>query len=227
MPDVFGWLSAFFEEYGDLLLEATIETLIIVTVATIVAYLFGILIAMITKITEPGSLHPLPALNAILGWIINMGRSIPYIILMVALIPLTRLIVGTGIGAASAIVPLTIAAIPFVARMVENSFSEVSPGRIEAGRAFGASTLQILLKVFIVESLPSIIRGAAITYITLIGYSAIAGAFGAGGLGDVAVRFGYQRYQTEVMIATIVILIILVQIVQSLSDLIARRLDKR
>lgn len=227
MPDVFGWLQEFFGKYGDLLIKATIDTLIIVTVATAVAYVFGILIAMISTITAPGSLHPNRIVNAVLGWVINMGRSIPYVILMVALIPLTRLIVGTGIGVAAAIVPLTIAAIPFVARMVENSFSEVGPGRIEAGRAFGANTVQILFKVFIVESLPSIIRGAAITYITLIGYSAIAGAFGAGGLGDVAVRFGYQRYQTEVMIATVVILIIMVQVVQSVSDLIARRLDKR
>ncbi len=227
MPDVFGWLQAFFAKNGDLFLDATVDTLIIVSVSTLISYVFGIFIAMISKVTEPGSLHPLPLINAILGWIINMGRSIPYVILMVALIPLTRLIVGTGIGVAAAIVPLTIAAIPFVARMVENSFSEVSPGRIEAGKAFGASTIQILLKVYIAESLPSIIRGAAITYITLIGYSAIAGAFGAGGLGDVAVRFGYHRYQTEIMIATVIILIILVQIVQSLSDLIARRLDKR
>ena len=227
MLDAFVWLQEFLGKYGDLLIKATIDTLIIVTVSTVLAYVFGILLAMVSKVTAPDSLHPNRILNATLGWVINMGRSIPYVILMVALIPLTRLIVGTGIGVTAAIVPLTIAAIPFVARMVENSFSEVSPGRIEAGRAFGANTVQILFKVFIVESLPSIIRGGAITYITLIGYSAIAGAFGAGGLGDVAVRFGYQRYQTEVMIATVIILIIMVQVVQSVSDLVARRLDKR
>ena len=221
------YLSGFFAEYGSLLVEATLATLVMVTVATLIAYVFGIPVAMLSKVTEPGSLWQQPVLNAVLGWIINMGRSIPFIILMVLMIPLSLLLVGTSIGVQGAIVPLSIAAIPFVARMVESSFSEVSPGCIEAGRAFGANTFQIVTKLYIRESLPSLIRGAAITYITLIGYSAIAGALGAGGLGDVAIRFGYYRYKTEVLIATIIILIILVQVIQSISDLIARKIDKR
>lgn len=220
-------LQGFFEEYGDLLLEGTIDTLIMVTISAVLAYIIGIPLAVISKLTEPGGLKSQPVVNAVLGWIINMGRSIPYIILMVALIPLSRMIVGTSLGIAGAIVPLTIGAAPFVARMVEGSFSEVHPGRVEAALAFGASTLQIVTKVYLKESLPSLVRGGAIVYITLIGYSAIAGALGAGGLGDIAIRFGYYRYQDEVMIATVIIMLILVQVIQSICDLTARRLDKR
>jgi len=224
---MFGYLAEFFNQYGSMLGEATVATLLMVTASTLVAYLVGIPIAMFSKITEPGSLWPQPVLNAVLGWIINMGRSIPFIILMVSILPFTRLIMGTTIGVPGAIVPLSVAAIPFVARMVESSFSEVNPGCIDAGRAFGANTFQILFKIYIRESLPSLIRGAAITYIALIGYAAMAGAIGAGGLGDVAIRYGYHRYMTEVLVATIIILIVLVQIVQSVSDLIARKIDKR
>lgn len=224
---MFEALAAFFEEYGDLLLEGTIDTLVMVTIAAVLAYIIGIPLAVICKLTEPGGLKAQPVVNAVLGWIINMGRSIPYIILMVALIPLSRLIVGTSLGVVGAIVPLTIGAAPFVARMVEGSFSEVHPGRIEAAQAFGASIMQIVYKVFLKESLPSLVRGGAIVYITLIGYSAIAGALGAGGLGDIAIRFGYYRYQDEVMIATVIIMLILVQVVQSICDLVARKLDKR
>ncbi|GHT79553.1 methionine ABC transporter permease [Actinomycetota bacterium] len=221
------WLGNFFTQYGDLLAEGTAGTLIMVTVSTLIAYLFGTLIAVVTTITSPGSLKPQPVINAVLGWIINMGRSIPFIILMVVLIPFTRIIVGTSLGVPGAIVPLTIGAIPFVARMVESSFSEILPGCIEAAQAFGANTLQIIYKVFFRESLPSLIRGATITYITLIGYSAMAGAVGAGGLGDIAIRFGYYRYQTDVLIATVIIIVVLVQVIQSVADLIARKIDKR
>ena len=219
--------AAFFEEYGELLWQGTVDTLLMVTIAAIVAYVVGIPLAVICKITEPGGLRPIPLLNAVLGWIINMGRSIPYIILMVLLIPLSRAIVGTSLGVPGALVPLAIAAAPFVARLVENSFSEIHPGRIEAAQAFGASNLQIIYKVFLKESLPSLVRGAAISYITLIAYSTIAGALGAGGLGDIAIRFGYHRYQDDLMFATLIILIIMVQVVQSVSDLIARKIDKR
>lgn len=220
-------LTEFLVQYGGMLSEATGVTLLMVTVSTLIAYLVGIPIAMLSKVTEPGSLWPCSVLNAVVGWIINMGRSIPFIILMIALLPVTRVIVGTTIGPAGAIVPLSVAAIPFVARMVESSFSEIHPGCIEAGRAFGANTFQIITKLYVRESLPSLVRGSAITYITLIGYSAMAGAIGAGGLGDVAIRFGFYRYKTDVLIATIIILIILVQIIQSISDLIARKIDKR
>jgi D-methionine transport system permease protein len=224
---MFDAVNSFLAQYGNLLIEGTIATLIMTTVSAVVAYVFGILIAVVVKVTAPDSLKPQPVINAILGWIINKGRSIPFIILVVVLIPFTRFIVGTSLGTMGAIVPLTISAIPFVARMVESSFSEVSPGRIEAAQAFGANTLQIIYKVYLKESLPSLIRGATITYITLIGYSAMAGAVGAGGLGDIAIRFGYYRYQNDVLIVTVLIIIALVQLVQSVSDIIARKIDKR
>jgi D-methionine transport system permease protein len=224
---MFDAISNFVTLYGDLFVEGTIATLVMVTVSTAVASVFGILIAVVTTITAPGSLKPQPVLNAVLGWIINMGRSIPFIILIVALIPFTRFIVGTSLGTPGAIVPLTIGAIPFVARMVESSFLELGSGCIEAAQAFGANTFQIIYKVFLRESLPSLIRGATITYITLIGYSAMAGAVGAGGLGDIAIRFGYYRYQMDVLIVTIIVIIALVQLIQSVSDSIARRIDKR
>lgn len=224
---MFETIGAFIAQYGDLFVDGTIATLIMTTASTAIAYLFGIPIAMIFTITAPGSLKPQPVVNAVLGWIINTGRSIPFIILMVVLIPFTRLLVSTSTGVLGATVPLAIGAIPFVARMVESSFSEVTPGCIEAAQAFGANVFQIITNVFLKESLPSLVRGAAITYITLIGYSSIAGALGAGGLGDIAIRFGYYRYQDEIMVVTIIILIVLVQIVQSASDIIARKIDKR
>ena len=220
-------INLFLDDYGSLLWQGTIETLLMVTISTLIAYAVGIPLAVICKITEPGGLKQQAVTNAVLGWVINMGRSIPYIILMVVLIPVSRFIVGTSLGVVGAIVPLSIAAAPFVARLVENSFSEIHPGRIEAAQAFGASTFQIITKVFLRESLPSLVRSLAITYITLIGYSSIAGALGAGGLGDIAIRYGYYRYQDEVMIVTVVILIIMVQVVQSACDLVARKMDKR
>jgi D-methionine transport system permease protein len=225
MPDFL--TSEFWQEYGTLLGQATIDTLVMVLSSTVIAYVVGIALGVVLKLTEPGGLKAQPALNAVLGWIVNMGRSLPFIILLIILIPFTRAIAGTIVGIRGAIVPLAVCAIPFVARMVESSFSEVHPGRIEAAQSFGASTWQIITKVFLPESLPSLLRGAAITCITLVGYVAMAGAVGAGGLGDVAIRYGYYRYKGGVMIASIVILIIVVQIIQSLFDFIARRIDKR
>ncbi len=172
-------------------------------------------------------LHPRRILNTVLGWIINIGRSIPFIILLVALIPLTRILVGTSLGVAGAVVPLIFAAAPFVGRMVEQSIAEVDGDLIEAAQSFGASAWQIVYKVFLKESLPSLVRGASITFITLFGYSAMAGTVGAGGLGDIAIRYGYQRYQDDVMIVAVILCIILVQVVQSVGSLIARRIDKR
>ena len=157
----------------------------------------------------------------------NIGRSIPFIILLVAIIPFTRLVVGTSLGVPGAVVPLVVAAAPFVGRMVEQSLAEVDAGLVEAAQSFGASTWQIVVKVFLWESLPSLIRGFSIVLITLLGYSAMAGTVGAGGLGDIAIRYGYQRYMVDVMIATIVILIVLVQIVQSGCDLAARKIDRK
>ena len=166
-------------------------------------------------------------LNQTLGAIINAARSTPFIILMVAIIPFTRLIVGTSIGTNAAIVPLTIAAAPFVARIVESALKEVDAGLIEAAQAMGASPSQIILKVLIPEAMPSIVLGLTLTVISLIGYSAMAGAIGGGGLGDLAIRYGYQRFRADVMLATVVILIALVQMVQSSGDYFAHKLNKR
>lgn len=220
-------MREFLAEYGALLAEGTLATLMMTLVSAGIAYLFGVPLGVLVTISSPGSLKPHRTLNAILGWIVNIGRSIPFIILLVALIPVTRMIVGTSLGTKGAIVPLVVAATPFVARLVESSLAELGPGVIEAALSYGASTWQVIWKVMLRESLPSIVRGASITVITLFGYSAMAGAIGAGGLGDIAIRYGYYRYQDDVMIATIVILIILVQLIQTSGDLVARALDKR
>ncbi|MCL2503506.1 MAG: ABC transporter permease [Coriobacteriia bacterium] len=220
-------MREFLAEYGDLLLSGTLKTLAMALIGTCAAYVLGIPLGVLATATAPGSLRPHRGFNMVLGWIINIGRSIPFIILLVALIPFTRLLMGTSIGTTGAIVPLVVAATPFVARMVESSLQEVGGGVVEAALSYGASTGQIITKVMLKEGLPLIIRGASITLITLIGYSAMAGAIGAGGLGDIAVRYGYYRYQDNVMFATIIILIVLVQGIQSAGDLLARVVDKR
>lgn len=222
------FLQSFFDQYGLLLAQGTWDTIVMSIISTVCAYILGIPLGILLVLTEPKKgLMPHPVVNAVLGWIVNIGRSIPFIILLVALIPFTRFVVGTSLGVPGAIVPLVIAAAPFVARMVEQSLAEVDAGLVEAAQSFGASTWQIVTKVFLKESLPSLIRGFAITFITLFGYTAMAGVVGAGGLGDIAIRYGYQRYQDDVMIATIIILIILIQVVQSSSDFAARKIDKR
>lgn len=220
-------LTSFFGQYGQLLLVGTRDTVVMTLVSTLFAYLLGIPLGVLVTLMAPDGLRPHPALSRVLGWLVNIGRSVPFIILLVALIPFTRFIVGTSLGVPGAIVPLVISAAPFVARMVEQSLREVDSGLVEAAQSFGASTWQIVWKVYLHEAVPSLIRGASITLITLLGYSAMAGTVGAGGLGDIAIRYGYQRYQNDVMIATIIILIVLVQIVQSAGDMTARRMDKR
>lgn len=221
-----GELSVFFDSYGALLAQGTWDTLVMTIVSTFFAYVLGIPLGVLCVLTSPKGLKPHRILNMVLGWIINIGRSIPFIILLVALIPFTRFVVGTSLGVPGAVVPLVISAAPFIARMVEQSIEEVDGGLIEAAQSFGANTWQIVTKVFLHESLPSLLRGFAIVFITILGYSAMAGAVGAGGLGDIAIRYGYQRYQTDVMIATIVILIVIVQIVQSAINYAARKMDK-
>ncbi len=219
--------QAFFDQYGALLAMGTWETIVMSVVSTLGAYVLGIPLGVALVLTNPDGLKPHRVLNTILGWIINMGRSIPFIILLVVLIPVTRLIMGTSLGVPGAVFPLIVAAAPFVARMVEQSIAEVDAGLVEAAQSFGASTWQIVYKVFLLESLPSLIRGFAITFITLFGYTAMAGVVGAGGLGDIAIRYGYQRYQNDVMIATLIITVILVQVVQSGCNLAVRKIDKR
>lgn len=221
------FLSAFFEQYGLLLVDGTIDTLIMTIASTFFAYVLGIPIGVLLIVTAPDGLRPHAALNAVLGWIVNIGRSIPFIILLVAIIPFTRLIVGTSLGVPGAVVPLIVAAAPFVGRMVEQSLAEVDSGLVEAAQSFGASTWQIVMKVYLRESLPSLIRGVSITFITLFGYSAMAGTVGAGGLGDIAIRYGYQRYQTDVMLAAVILCVVLVQVFQSFGDVLARKIDKR
>ncbi|MEF9925182.1 MAG: methionine ABC transporter permease [Raoultibacter sp.] len=219
--------QAFFDQYGLLLAQGTWDTIVMTGVSTLFAYILGIPLGVLVSVTGPGGLRPHRAFNAVLGWIINIGRSIPFIILLVALIPFTRLIVGTSLGVWGAVVPLVIASAPFVGRMVEQSLAEVDGGLVEAAHSFGASVWQIVAKVLLKESLPSLVRGASITFITLFGYSAIAGTVGAGGLGDIAIRYGYQRFNGEVMIAAVILCIILVQLIQSAGDLLARKIDKR
>ena len=210
-----------------LLVEALGETLYMVAVSTFIAAVLGIPLGVIIVSTGRGHILENLSVNRVLGTIANATRSTPFIILMVAIIPLTRVLAGTSIGTNAAIVPLSIAAIPFVARVVEAALREVDYGLIEAAQAMGASPFQLICKVLIPEALPSIVLGLTLTVISLIGYSAMAGAIGGGGLGDLAIRYGYQRFQVDVMIATVVILIVLVQVVQSAGDRVSRGLNKK
>jgi len=210
-----------------LLLDALGETLWMVGISASLAALIGIPMGIVLVATGRHHILENAAINRPLGIVVNATRSTPFIILLVAIIPLTRLIVGTSIGTAAAIVPLTIAATPFVARLAEATLREVDPGLIEAAQAMGAAPWQIVLKVLLPEAWPGIVAGLTITVVSLIGYSAMAGAVGGGGLGDLGIRYGYQRFQPEVMAEVVVLLIILVQGVQSLGDRIARRLNKR
>ncbi|TCD54215.1 ABC transporter permease [Alloscardovia theropitheci] len=222
---MFATLSEFFAEYGELLFDGTIDTLIMTTVSTILAYVIGLPFGVLLVISAKNGIHPNPVIHTILGGIVNIVRSVPFIILLVALIPLTRFIVGTSLGIPGAIVPLVITAAPFVARVVEQSLSEVDGSLIEAAQSFGSSTIDIIFKVLLVESLPSLVRGVSLTFITLFGFSAMAGTVAAGGLGDIAIRYGYQRYQYDVMIAAVILCIIIVQIAQVLGDIIAKAID--
>ena len=210
-----------------LLFKSLWETTYMVAVSGIISALVGIPLGIILVTTDKRHILENIPFNRVLGVIINATRSTPFIILMVAIIPLTRLIVGTSIGTNAAIVPLCIAAIPFVARIVESALKEVDYGVIEAAQAMGASPLEIITKVLLPEALPAIILGLTMTIISLIGYSAMAGAIGGGGLGDLAIRYGYQRFRADIMLITVIILIGQVQIVQSTGDYLARRLNKK
>ena len=220
-------ITAFIDQYGLLMAQGTWDTIVMTVLSTLFAYVIGIPLGVLLILTAPGGLHPHRVVNSVLGWLVNIGRSIPFIILIVFMIPFTRAIVGTSLGVGGAIVPLTVAAAPFVARMVEQSLAEIDGGLVEAAQSFGAGTWQIITKVFLVESLPSLIRGASITFITLFGFVAMAGTVGAGGIGDIAIRYGYQRYQDDVMIVAIVLCVVIVQVAQSVANLIARKIDHR
>ena len=220
-------MGAFFAEYGSILWAGTLETLYMTLVSAFFAYVLGLPMGVVLTITKPGSIAPAPRFNAVFGWVVNILRSLPFIILMFFIIPFTRTLVGTSIGATAALVPLTISAAPFIARMVEQSLEEIDHGVLEAAQCMGASRWQIVTRVLLVESVPSLLRGLSISLIPILGYTAITGSVGAGGLGNIAFRYGYQRYQTEVMYATVVLLILLVCIIQILFDRLARRADKR
>ncbi len=210
----------------ELLLQSFWETCYMVFVSTAISTLIGIPLGVILTVTRKEHILPNPAINQVLGIIVNATRSTPFIILMVAIIPLTRLIVGTSIGTTAAIVPLTISAAPFIARIIESSLLEINPGIIEAAQAMGASPMQIITKVLLPEALHSIVLGVTLAIISLIGYSAMAGTLGGGGLGDLAIRYGYQRFQPDVMIATVIVLIVMVQVMQSLGDYTSKKLNK-
>lgn len=210
-----------------LLVEALGQTLYMVAAAGLIGTALGLPLGVFLATSGRGELFEAVALNRVLGLVVNATRSTPFIILVVAIIPFTRLVAGTSIGTTAAIVPLTVAATPFIARIIEAAIREVDGGLIEASRAMGATPLQIVRKVLLPEALPAIVLGLTLTAVSLIGYSAMVGAVGGGGLGDLGIRFGYQRFMPEVMAAVVIVLIALVQAVQSLGDWIARRVNRR
>jgi D-methionine transport system permease protein len=210
---------------SSLLLEATGETIYMVAVASIVATLVGLPLGVLLYITRRGNILEKRFLHQSLAVIVNMMRSIPFIILMIAVIPFTRLLVGTSIGTNAAIVPLSLAAMPFIARVVDSALLEINRGLIEAATAMGATPTQIIRKVLLPEAMPSIINGLTLTVVSLIGFSAMAGAVGGGGLGDLAIRYGYQRFNISVMLVTIVIMIIMVQLIQWCGDILVKKVS--
>ena len=207
--------------------EGTGATLYMTLMSTLMGYVLGLPLGIALAVTDKGGIHPNRVVYRILDVITNVIRSIPFLILLILLIPFTRFLVGKSYGTTATIVPLTIAAIPFIGRMVESSLNEVDPGVIEAARSMGASNLQIVFRVMLVEARTSLISGATIVTGTILGYSAMAGTVGGGGLGDIAVRYGYNRWQTDIMLVTVILLVVLVQIFQTIGMFIANKLDKR
>lgn len=211
----------------DLIKTGMLETFYMVILSTAFAYIIGIPVGILLNITSPTGIKPNRVINLVVGFVTNVIRSIPFLILLVAIIPFTRLIVGTTIGSTATIVPLVVAAAPFVARLVESSLKEVDAGVIEAAKAMGSSTWQIIWKVLLPEAKPSLLVGALIAFATILGYSAMAGFVGGGGLGAIAVNYGYYRYQTDVMLVTVAILVIIVQVVQEFGIHMVNKMDKR
>lgn len=210
-----------------LLLRATGETLRMVGVSGLLGTLLGLPLGVLLAVTGRGELLQSLAFNRVAGAVVNVARSTPFIILVVAIIPFTRLVAGTSIGTGAAIVPLTVAAVPFIARVVEAAIRDVDRGLVEAAEAMGATPFQIVRKVLVPEALPAIVLGLTLSAVSLIGYSAMVGAVGGGGLGDLGIRYGYQRFMPDVMAAVVVVLVVLVQAVQSLGDRLSRRLNRR
>lgn len=210
-----------------LLAEGTWETLYMTLISTAIAYIIGIPIGVILYITGEGGIRRNRAVNAVVGVIVNILRSVPFLILLVAILPFTRLVVGTTIGSTATIVPLVVAAAPYVGRMVESSLKEIDAGVIEAARAMGTSAWQMIYKVFLPEAKPSLLVGATISLATILGYSAMAGFVGGGGLGAIAINYGYYRYQSDIMLITVALLVIIVQILQEGGLKLVGKVDKR
>ena len=210
-----------------LLLNATGETLYMVLLAGLFTLLIGLPLGVLLFISRRGGLFPLPRLNRALDSVINLGRSLPFVVMLIALIPLTRLIVGTTLGSTAAVVPITIGAFPFFARIVETALDEVDKGRIEAIVAMGGDIRHVIFKVLLPEALPALVAGVTLTLVMLIGFSSMAGVIGGGGLGDLAIRYGYQRFNNQIMVVTVIVLVLLVQGVQSLGDRCVRSLAHR
>ena len=210
-----------------LLGQGTLDSLYMIIICTVVSYIIGLPIGVSLIVTAPGGIRPLPLYNKIVGFIVNILRSVPFLILMIALMPYIRVIIGTGIGKEAATAALIVAAAPFVARLVEQSLLEVDPGVIEAAQAMGASNFQIVRKVLLLEARPSLLNGAAVATINILGYTAMAGIVGAGGLGEIAIRYGLYRFQPSIMWVTIVILVIMVQIFQEIGIRVVAKYDNR
>lgn len=210
-----------------LMVNGTIESLYMTLVSTALAYLFGVPLGVVLFITDKGGIAENKAVNSVLGIIVNLLRSVPFIILLVAILPFTRFVVGTTIGATATIVPLVVAATPFVARMVESSLKEVNGGVIEAALSMGSNNMQIITKVLLPEAKPSLIVGSTIAITTILGYSAMAGFVGGGGLGAIGINYGYYRYQEDIMLVTVILLVIVVQVFQETGMRIANKTDKR
>lgn len=210
----------------EMLGQALFETVYMVGLSAVFSVIIGSIFAIIMIVTAPDGLHPVKWLYKVLDVVVNILRSFPFVILIVVLVPVTRLIVGTSIGTDGSIVPLTVAAAPFVTKVIEGALREVDPGVIEAAKSFGANNVQIIFRVMVKEAMPSIMSGIVLTIINLVGYSAMAGAVGGGGLGQLAINYGYQRFQTDITVYTVIILIILVQLVQGCGDLTYKKLSK-
>lgn len=214
-------------EVTNMIVEGIGQTLYMTLMSTLVGYVFGLPLGVMLAITDKGGLRPNRVIYKVLDVISNIIRSVPFLILLILIMPFTTLIVGKSYGSSATVVPLVVAAIPFIGRMVESSIKEVDSGVIEAAKSMGAGDLRIIVKVLLLESRTSLITGATIAIATILGYSAMAGCIGGGGLGDIAIRYGYYRYESAIMIVTVILLIILVQVFQSIGMVVASKLDKR
>ena len=224
---MFESIAAFWAEYGNVLTDGVWDTLVMVVISTAFAYLIGLPLGVALILTQPHGIRPHRGVYRVLDWIVNIGRSVPFIILMVAIMPFTRMVVGTTIGVKGAIVPLVVSAAPFIARMVETSLNEVDAGVVEAAQSMGCSPFQIIWKVILPECVPSLLTGFATAFVTILSYGAMSGAIGGGGLGAMALNRGYTRHQNIVLWGAVILLVILVQIFQTIGTRLAVGLDRR